>query len=799
MSRSSLHQKKSQSRTGVILSILVVAVITFMTVGFASYGQILNFSGTVGLQPQGDVRITNVQYTGGSHSSANPTFTDHTVDFGLTFTTVNQQSATYNATFSITIRNDTFYDQVFAIPDFNPVIKDSNGNEVDDAEINYELNGLANGDTIPTDSEVTFTVTFTFSPSSSGTFTVAPEMDVEFTDEQTGQMFARISSSTTGDLRSPNTRAAFTVTVINTFDYERTFTLELTNNGHFYLGTENGTHNYTSTIAANTTASYTVYVYEVDPTMQYSVDYERANIYLMSNGISNINAGRITLLVDKMVISTDTEAPVVSNLIATQQITEGSATLTWSATDESTIDHFTIMVYSVNGNNSTLQQTITTDDDETSYTVTGLGDNTYFFKIYGTDVHGNTATTTEINNATTSSGHATRSSNVAFDWNFTISYNLGSGNNAVTSSNRATTIKYGNTYTTTLSYGNNNHPTIVEITMGGQTLTNNSGYTYSATTGTLTIPNVSGNLTIYSRRPTTCLIEGTPISLWNGTTKNIEDVDYDDLLKVWSYDRGEFVPAYPIWMEKRHQSDEYRLSTLSDGSTLGTVGYHSVFSVDKGEFISVDSDDYREGIRILKDVNGQLVPVTVEKIEIIEQAVSYYNVVSTYNYNVLANGILTADGMSIISNLYGFTADYRWPETRQQIMAQSGVLYDYSVFRNTVPYYGFQGLRIQEAGVVRNYFPADELGPFLAEKLFSADMLRPNTLHPSLSTDLGDRYWMFTTSEDDLANKSKYLAKEGSVKTVPAGTWYNTSDSQIYHGGDRIQVWTSVHLFNLSD
>ena len=61
MSRSSLHQKKSQSRTGVILSILVVAVITFMTVGFASYGQILNFSGTVGLQPQGDVRITNVQ------------------------------------------------------------------------------------------------------------------------------------------------------------------------------------------------------------------------------------------------------------------------------------------------------------------------------------------------------------------------------------------------------------------------------------------------------------------------------------------------------------------------------------------------------------------------------------------------------------------------------------------------------------------------------------------------------------------------------------------------------------------
>ena len=769
-----------------------------MTVGFAAYNKILTFDGAVTLHPQGTIRITNVLYTGGEHSSANPTFTDHTVDFGLSFTTVNQQEATYTASFDITIRNDTFYDQVFAVPDFDPVVKDSRGNVVEDAEVSYELSGIANGDTIATESEITFSVIFTFSPSSSGTFTIDPEMDVEFTDEQTGQMFARISSATTGNLRSPNVSAPFTITIINTFDYARDFTVELVNNGNFYAATASGGRVVSGNIAANATQDFVVYVRENDPNKEYSTDYERANLYVKSTGITDINAGRITLLVDKLVISTDTEAPVISNVSATQQATEGNALVTWDATDESTIEKFTIQVFRVQNGNATLTQTVTTEDDETFYTITGLGDANYYFVVYGTDAHGNTASSAEISGASTGSGHASRSANTTFDWNFAITYDLGSGNNAVTSSNRANSIKYGESYSTTLSYGflNNNHPTTVTVTMGGQQL-GTSAYSYSASSGVLTIPNVTGDLNIYARRPTTCLIEGTEISLWNGGTKKIEDVKYDDLLKVWSYDLGQFVPAYPIWMEKQHQSENYRRSTFSDGTTLGTVGYHSVFSVDKGEFISVDSEDYREGIRILKDVNGKLAPVTVEKIEIIEQPVNYYNVVSTRYYNVLANGALTADGMSIISNLYGFTADYRWPATRAQMMAQPGMLYDYSLLKDVVPYYAFKGLRIEEAGIVRDYFPANKFGPFLAEKLFSDDMLQPNTLRPSFTTS--GRYWMFTTSEDNLVNKAKYLVREGSAKTVPAGTWFNTSDGQTYHGGDRLEVWTSVHLIKLHD
>jgi hypothetical protein len=177
--------------------------------------------------------------------------------------------------------------------------------------------------------------------------------------------------------------------------------------------------------------------------------------------------------------------------------------------------------------------------------------------------------------------------------------------------------------------------------------------------------------------------------------------------------------------------------------------------------------------------------------------VKYYNVVSTYYYNILGNNILTADGMSIISNLYGFTEDYRWPATRDIAMSQPGALYDYSLFQKDIPTWMFKGLRIQEAGIVRDYFPVNQLSTLLRQELLSEEMLAPNTMRPQFTTDLGARYWMFTASEDNLTNKQKYLVREGSMKIVPTGTWFNTSDGKTYHGGDKIQVWTSVHLIKL--
>ena len=54
------------------------------------------------------------------------------------------------------------------------------------------------------------------------------------------------------------------------------------------------------------------------------------------------------------------------------------------------------------------------------------------------------------------------------------------------------------------------------------------------------------------------------------------------------------------------------------------------------------------------DENGELKPVEVTKISIVEESAKYYHVVSTEFYNIFANDVLTTDDEVILSNLYGF-------------------------------------------------------------------------------------------------------------------------------------------------
>ena len=191
-----------------------------------------------------------------------------------------------------------------------------------------------------------------------------------------------------------------------------------------------------------------------------------------------------------------------------------------------------------------------------------------------------------------------------------------------------------------------------------------SGYLYFSTNDPGGITSVTGGVTIvdsYTVRVTgdgtvtasySCLIEGTQITLADGTTKAIEDITYDDELLVWNFYDGKFDTAKPTWIKVEETAPRYNLVKFSDGREFGTVGdggkkgYHRVFNKEAGAFTHIGTNATPIGTTTFADDGTN--PTIVSE-EIIEKPVKYYNIITDKHYNVFANGILTS---CRLSNMY---------------------------------------------------------------------------------------------------------------------------------------------------
>ena len=154
---------------------------------------------------------------------------------------------------------------------------------------------------------------------------------------------------------------------------------------------------------------------------------------------------------------------------------------------------------------------------------------------------------------------------------------------------------------------------------------------------TQTIHCSDGSFTITA----SCILKGTDILLADGTTKKIENLTYDDVLKVWDFDEGQLGQAKVCWLTRPSlKSDHYYQLTFDNGTVLKTTGInsnHRIFSVDQSRFTNVA--DAKVGDKVFS-IDGTL---TITDVKYVEEECEYYNVMTSGKINCFANGILTSD------------------------------------------------------------------------------------------------------------------------------------------------------------
>lgn len=144
-----------------------------------------------------------------------------------------------------------------------------------------------------------------------------------------------------------------------------------------------------------------------------------------------------------------------------------------------------------------------------------------------------------------------------------------------------------------------------------------------------------------------CFVEGTEITLADGSIKKIEDITYEDELLVWDFDHGCFASAKPLWIMKAQTGITYNEVTFEDGTNLKTVLDHRVFNCDLQKFTStMDEKETPIGTRVFKQ-DGSKTKLVARKV--VNKEVKVYNIITDYHMNLFANSILTS---LRLNNLY---------------------------------------------------------------------------------------------------------------------------------------------------
>ena len=164
-----------------------------------------------------------------------------------------------------------------------------------------------------------------------------------------------------------------------------------------------------------------------------------------------------------------------------------------------------------------------------------------------------------------------------------------------------------------------------------------------------------------------CFVAGTEITLADGSKKAIENITYNDDLRVWDFDQGCQSSAKPVWIKRAQTMPEYNHARFADGTelkTLQVVQGHRVFSADTNQFEFVGL--LPVGSTVVKDGGAT---TTLTSIEHARGMVSYHNVITDGHMNLYANDVLTSTGFN---NLYPvkdmkFEKEAREPRTYKGI------------------------------------------------------------------------------------------------------------------------------------
>ncbi len=193
----------------------------------------------------------------------------------------------------------------------------------------------------------------------------------------------------------------------------------------------------------------------------------------------------------------------------------------------------------------------------------------------------------------------------------------------------------------------------------------------------------------------TCLVEGTLITLADGTQKKVEDITENDTLLVFNHYTGKYDYAKVLFNDHVTQSAQnYRIINLyfSNNKVVRVVYEHGFFDLDENKYVYITEDNYRDyiGHRFYSATwNGTTYTdniVTLNKATITEEYVKVYSPVTEYHMNYFTEDMLSMPGgIEGIFNIFEYGEGLKFDEELMQKDIEQFGEFTYEDFKDLVP------------------------------------------------------------------------------------------------------------------
>ena len=190
-----------------------------------------------------------------------------------------------------------------------------------------------------------------------------------------------------------------------------------------------------------------------------------------------------------------------------------------------------------------------------------------------------------------------------------------------------------------------------------------------------------------------CIIEGTLITMADGTQKPVEEVNVGDMVLAFNHISGSFEATPVIFNTHMDEAEAATYEVLylkfSNGLELGVVASHGLFDVSLMQYVYLDYDNYQDYIGhefYYAGNDGALNEhVALEDAYITTENVRVFCPVTYFHMNSIANGFLGTPSIpgdiTGLVNYFEYDPDLKYNEEAMQQDIETYGLYTYDDFK----------------------------------------------------------------------------------------------------------------------